>query len=431
MSEDIPHKSEGHRTPEPVDDPVQWNARTLFQITGTTVLLPNIFFGLGEGAVIPIIPLFATQNGAGLAVAALAAAMLTLGELVGSVPAGWLVGRIGERNGMYWAALISAIGSGVCWGSAHIGMLLFGVFLIGISSAMFALARHSFITVVVPLSHRGRGLSLMGGSSRLGILVGPFISAIVIHAVGDVRPAWAIPVIAAAAIALTLWFCSDDGAVDRSVGCDPIADSAESSRIWETFKSRRDVLIRVGLAAGLINTMRISRQLIVPLIGVTLELPAATITTFVGVCATVDFALFYVGGQLMDRYGRLWVAVPTMLAFAVSHVVLAVVDDLADPLVWYVGASVLMSIGNGVTSGIVATMGSDLADPRAPAAFLGSWRLITQLGPAGAPFAISALTGLFSVAVATFAMAGTSLVGALVLIRYVPRYLPRLPGRRL
>jgi MFS family permease len=427
VTDDIRDDSENPPAGEPVDNPVQWNARTLFQITGTTVLLPNIFFGLGEGAVIPIIPLFATQTGAGLAVAALAAAMLPLGELVASVPAGWLVGRIGERNGMYWAALISAVGSVVCWMSANIGILICGVFLIGVSSAMFALARHSFVTVAVPLSHRGRGLSLMGGSSRLGILVGPFISAVVIHTAGDVRPAWAIPVIASAAIALTLWFCSDEGALDR-IGGDPMADISESSRVWETFKSRRDVLFRVGVAAGLINTMRISRQIIVPLIGLTLDLPPATITTFVGICATVDFALFYVGGQLMDRFGRLWVAVPTMLAFAVSHVVLAISDDLDEPILWYVGASVLMSVGNGVTSGIVATMGSDLADQRAPAAFLGSWRLITQLGPAGAPFIISALTGLFSVAVATFAMAGTSLVGALVLIRYVPRYLPKLSG---
>ena len=408
---------------------MQWNARTLLQITGKTVLLPNIFFGLGEGAVIPIIPLFATQSGAGLAVAALAAAMLTLGELVGSVPAGWLVGRIGEQNGMYWAALISATGSIVCWVSPHIGVLIVGVFLIGLSSAMFALARHSFITVVVPLSHRGRGLSLMGGSSRLGILVGPFISAVVIHATGNVRPAWAIPVCASVAIALTLRFCSNDDDLDRTDDGAPAADSSETGRIWETFKSRRDVLVRVGLAAGLINTMRISRQIIVPLIGVTLALAPATITTFVGICATIDFALFYVGGQLMDRFGRLWVAIPTMLAFAASHVVLAMVGDLDHPIPWYVGAAVLMSVGNGVTTGIVAAMGSDLADRRAPAAFLGSWRLITQLGPAGAPFVISLLTGLFSVAVATFAMAGTSIVGALALIRYVPRYLPKSPGR--
>jgi MFS family permease len=413
--------------PEPKDIPAQWNARRLVQITGTAVLLPNIFFGLGEGAVIPIIPLFAAHMGAGLAVAALAAAMLTLGELAASIPAGWLVGRIGEKNGMYCAAVIFAVGSIVCLLSPHIAVLIFGVFLIGTSSAMFALARHSFVTIAVPLSHRGRGLSLMGGSNRLGILIGPFISAVVIHVAGDIRPAWCIPVVASAAIVLTLWVCAD---ADADAG-HPTEEDSETAGMWQTFKSRKDVLIRVGVAAGLINTMRISRQIIVPLIGLTLDLPATTITTFVGICATVDFALFYFGGQLMDRFGRLWVAVPTMVAFAASHVVLALVDDLADPLPFYIGASVLMSVGNGVTSGIVATMGSDLADQRAPAAFLGSWRLITQLGPAGAPFAISALTGLFSVAVATFAMAGTSLVGALVLIRYVPRYLPKVPGRRL
>jgi MFS family permease len=408
----------------------EWNTRSLFRLTGTTVLLPNLLYGVGQGAIIPIIPLFASQIGASLAAAALAAAMLTMGQLVASLPAGWLVVRVGEKNGMYYAAAAAGAGAAICWVATNIGILIAGVFLFGMSNAVFALARHSFVTVAVPLSHRGRGLSLMAGANRLGVLLGPFISAVVVHIAGGVRPAFGTAVGSSVVIAVALWLFANDADMEKYAEFDRVTDGPDATGMWTTFKATRGPLMRVGMSAGLIATMRVTRQVLVPLIGVALGLSATTISLVVGVCAAVDFALFYMGGQLMDRFGRMWLAIPTMLAFAASHAVLAVVADIPNSFTWYVGASVFMSIGNGLTSGIVATMGSDLADQRAPAAFLGSWRLVTQLCPAAAPFVISALTGLFSIGIASFAMAGTALMGAGLLVRYVPRYLPKLPGGR-
>src|SRR4029453_1422618 len=72
--------------------------------------LPTLLFSLGEGAIIPVIPVVATERGASLALAGLIAAMLMVGELIGDLPAGWLVARIGERNAMIGAALLAVIG---------------------------------------------------------------------------------------------------------------------------------------------------------------------------------------------------------------------------------------------------------------------------------------------------------------------------------
>ena len=58
--------------------------------------LPTLLFSIGEGAIIPVIPVVATDRGASLALAGLIAAMLMVGELAGDLPAGWLVARIGE-----------------------------------------------------------------------------------------------------------------------------------------------------------------------------------------------------------------------------------------------------------------------------------------------------------------------------------------------
>ncbi|MGO2049810.1 MAG: MFS transporter, partial [Microbacterium sp.] len=130
------------------------------------VYLPTVLFALGEGAVIPLIPVIAANMGADVAAAALVAAALVVGQLCGNLPAGWAVARIGERFTMVIAGGISMI--------AVVGMILApviavfaaSVFLLGFCAAAFGLARHAFMTTRVPLHFRARSLSLLGGSFR-------------------------------------------------------------------------------------------------------------------------------------------------------------------------------------------------------------------------------------------------------------------------
>src|SRR5690606_21409494 len=51
-------------------------------------------------------------------------------------------------------------------------------------AATFGLARHSFMTTRVPVHFRARALALLGGSFRLGIFIGPFVSAALLLATG-------------------------------------------------------------------------------------------------------------------------------------------------------------------------------------------------------------------------------------------------------
>src|SRR3546814_12626496 len=67
---------------------------------------PTLLFALGEGAVLPLIPVIASNLGAGVAVAALVASALVVGQLCGNIPAGWAVARYGERLTMAVAGFI-------------------------------------------------------------------------------------------------------------------------------------------------------------------------------------------------------------------------------------------------------------------------------------------------------------------------------------
>ena len=58
---------------------------------------PTVLFALGEGAVVPLLPVIAAELGADVPTAALVAAALVVGQLCGNIPAGWAVARVGER----------------------------------------------------------------------------------------------------------------------------------------------------------------------------------------------------------------------------------------------------------------------------------------------------------------------------------------------
>ncbi|WP_363331405.1 MFS transporter, partial [Microbacterium sp. 69-10] len=153
------------------------SAGSIIRQFGPMVYIPTVLFALGEGAVIPLIPVFATELGADVPLAALVAAMLVVGQLCGNLPAGWLVTKIGERLTMVYAGVAAiAAGVGMLW-APSLGWLTAAVFLLGFCAASFGLARHAFMTTRVPIRFRARMLSLLGGCFRFGVFVGPFVAA--------------------------------------------------------------------------------------------------------------------------------------------------------------------------------------------------------------------------------------------------------------
>ncbi|MEU1970225.1 MFS transporter [Microbacterium sp. NPDC019599] len=403
---------------------------------GPMIYGPTVLFALGEGAVIPLIPVIAAQLGADVAAAALVASALVVGQLCGNIPAGWAVARIGERLTMAIAGVVSLVGVVALAVAPVLGVFAASVFLIGFCAAAFGLARHSFMTTRVPVSFRARALSLLGGTFRLGMFVGPFVAAGLLALFGDEHAAiWFFAGCLVACILLV--FLGPDpekqlAPADERVPAEDTGEAVtgsipttERAGVLRTMWQYRRVLSRLGLAAASLSAVRSARQVVLPLWGVSIGLDAQTIALVVGISGAIDFALFYASGQVMDRFGRLWAALPAMLLMGAGFVALSLTHDLDAAAMWFAMFAAVLGVGNGLSSGILLTLGADVAPASDPAPFLGSWRTLTDAGGAAAPLLVSGIAALSSLAIATGVIGAVGLLGALAFLRWVPRFVPR------
>ena len=416
------------------------NAERPFQMRSVALaaFLPTLLFSIGEGAIIPLIPIMAHNLGASLALAGFIAAMVMVGQLIGDIPSGWVVSRIGERNSMIWASMLTIVAVLICIAAPNTLALGIGIFLVGLATAVFALARHAFMTSYVPLVYRARALSTLGGIHRAGWFVGPFISAGLIYLTGSTQSVFWVFIVCCLGAAAMLLLLPDpastfgppqlavapNGSV-RSAGEELAAE--ESHGLFQTIRGHRAVLVRLGTAAGLIGAMRASRTVILPLWAVSIGINAPDTALIIGIAGGIDFALFYASGQIMDRFGRIWSALPSMIGLGVGHLVLAFTHDLPSNVEWFIAAAMFLSLANGIGSGILMTLGADLAPKSNPAPFLGAWRVTGDLGGAAAPLAVSGLTALVSLSLASGVIGVLGFFGAVLLSRYLPRYVPRKP----
>ena len=316
-----------------------------FSLRGVALaaFLPTLLFSIGEGAMIPLIPLVAHSLGASLAFAGFIAAMVMVGELVGDIPSGSIVSLFGERNSMIGASLLAIIAVLICIVAPNPVVLAVGIFLIGLATAVFALARHAFMTSYVPVAYRARALSTLGGVFRAGWFVGPFIAAGVLHLTGDSTAVFWVFIVCCLAAALVLMLLPDPSSTFASAGAGQksagAGQKAEASDLFPTIWRYRGVLLRLGTGAGLVGALRATRTVMLPLWAVSIGINEPDTALIIGIAGGIDFALFYVSGQIMDRFGRMWTAIPSMTGLGIGMLALAFTHDLPANVEWFIAVA--------------------------------------------------------------------------------------------
>jgi MFS family permease len=363
------------------------------------VFLPAAVFGVGQGASAPVVALQARELGASVGVAGLIVAVLGLGQVLGDLPAGRIVARIGERNAVLLGTAVGAVGVALClvaWTPAVLGV---GVGLFGVASAVWGLARQSYVIDTVPPALRARALSAMAGLMRLGFLLGPFLGAAVVHFLG---PPGGFAVQLAAVVAAGVLMLAMP-AVDEDAGA-----LRPTMSLRQVVAANRRALRTLGVGALVMGAARASRTAVLPLWADQVGLDPVTTSLLFGVGAAVDVALSYPAGRWMDLRGRRPVAVGSLVAFAASHLVL----PLAGGVLTLGAVAVLMGVANGLSNGLIQTIGADLAPAEGRTEFLGAFRLCHDLGMLAGPLVIGAVSAAAGLAVAAAALGGISGAGA-------------------
>jgi len=376
---------------------------------GLTVYLPTIIYFLGQGAILPVVALSAIELGASFATASIIVALIGIGQMAAAVPAGALIARFGERPAMLLATGVLAPAVLACILAPSVWVLGVGVTCVGVAGATWGVARQTYVTEVIPYELRARALSTLGGTSRIGGFLGPFVGAGAVKLLGTDGAYW-VNLVTAVLAAATLLALPD-------LPSDRARRGASGESTLGIIRGNLRVLRTLGLGMLLVSALRASRNVLVPLWGAHLGLDATTLSVIFGFSAGIDMLLFYPAGKIMDRWGRRWVAIPSTSLLGLSLALLPLTSTAGT----LAAVGILMGLGNGLSSGLIMTLGADVAPPSGRAQFLGAWRLCSDVGNGGGPLLISAVISTASLAAAVFTMAGVGLLAAAVLYRLVPR----------
>ena len=388
-----------------------------FKLSSLTlsVYLPTFLFSIGEGAVLPIIPLFARGRGASVAAAALVVAMRGLGTMLFDLPSGVVVSRFGDKGAMVaGTALVAVVAIGASL-SRSIVVLAALILVMGGGWAFWQVARLAYVSEVTPLGQRGRALSLLGGVSRAGTFVGPILGGFLGEHYGLESAFYAQAAMGVAASALMF------NVVRKTSDSEEPRGRGAAGHLLATVVEHRRIFLSAGAAVVALQMVRQCRDVFLPLWGDSIGLDVAQIGLVYGASSFIDAGMFYPVGHVMDRWGRKWAGVPSLLTLSLGLLILPVTTELYG----FTLVAMLTGIGNGLGPGIVMTLGADFSPEGRRGEFLGVWRFISDVGSAGGPLVVSFIVGVASLALAAMVTAAFGFTGAAVMWLRVPETLRR------
>jgi MFS family permease len=382
------------------------------------VFVPHSIMAIGQGATAPVIALLAIELGASDAMAGLIVGLFGLGALLGDVPAGILATRLGDRRLMLLATGILGFAALGVLARPNLWVYGFLVLLMGAGTAMFALGRLAYATELSPVDRRGRVMSTIGGTQRIGLFIGPLLGSIAITQLGLTGPFLIHGLLAIVAFATVFFGPETRGSQNET--------ERPSTSVIGVLRDHRKIFATATMASVAIQVVRSSRQAIIPLWGNQIGLSASQIGFLFSVAAGMEVLMFYPVGRLMDRRGRKSAAIPSLILMSIG---IACVPLTHSALALGIVASVI-GFANGMGAGINMTLSADLSPAQGRSMFLGMWRMITDAGTASGPTLVAVVASVAGLAAAGVAIAALGLSGAFVMWRRVPETLKLKPDER-
>jgi len=355
---------------------------------------------LGAGILLPVLPLYLIDQEVSLSLVGLITAGGGIGAFIIGVPAAAVTERLGNDATLFISVAIAAVAV-LVFPLTSIALVLLALRVVaGFGLGAMFQTRALYLSRNVATEYRGRASSFMGGTNRLAFVVGPIVG-------GWIADRWsyaaAFTLSGLVTAAALFWLLLPGGPEDADVA--PV----ERVSIAPALRRHRGTLIRGGVGSLLILGAREGRFVLVPLIADQFELSNSEIGLIVAVGTGIDFACFPIAGWIMDRFGRLYSIVPFFTLMAIGLIMLGRADSVSGIVV----ASMVMGVGNGLTSGTMLTLATDLAPSDGQGPFIAGMILMGNSGLFVGPLVVGWLGDVAGLDWSAYGLAAILLAGVL------------------
>jgi MFS family permease len=358
--------------------------------------LPIMAGTIGLAMLVPVLPLYLKDQGLSIGATSVVLAGVGIGASLGGLPAGSALARFGERTTLIGSFVVMGVSTAVLGFTDTAAILVGARIFFGAANSALRLSRQTYVTRRVPTGERGRALSFVGGSYRFAFLIGPIIGGVLVDLVGF-RTTFLVAA-ATATIGLVPVTLSEPNALPL---LPEVAGVESSGGLIAGLRLHWRRLLIAGWVPFMVMLVREGRFVVLPLIAHDLGMTATQVGVIVTVSTAADLALFPAAGWIMDRFGRLRAAVPAFGLIAAGLVWLG----LSQSTVQVVLAGALIGVGNGLSSGAMLTLGSDLAPADAPGPFLAGMSVMQDAGRIMGPLLVGIVGNAAGLGAASIALA--------------------------
>jgi MFS family permease len=390
--------------------------------TVLSLYAPALILGLGTSIATPALPVFARSFDVTFGVAALVLVAYGAGSAAATLPTGYLLDRLGRRKVILAGPLLTALTSFLVATAQSFPELLLYRFLGGWALQMWMLGRLAMITDRGG-ERRGRQISGLYGMDSSGRLLGPAIGGFA--AAWDVRLPFVLHGILALLAVIPSFKLIHETQPDSPTRAQG-APAPQGTRamlvgllVWPIL-----VLLVIQFLTSLTRGSIWGGTLdlfVVYAYGIGPETLGLLVTAVTAIGIPITFA----AGHLMDRFGRKTTVVPGLVLLGAALLAMAAIAYARLPLLTYVLALFAVRIALSFTSGSMQVLASDVAPRESRGRFLGTWRLVGEVGTLLSPLAFAALADGVSFAAAFAFLSLTSLGGAVLLAACVRETAPR------
>lgn len=321
-------------------------------------LLGLMFFALGVTVLIPIIPLFITDElGASERWIGTATLAVAFTAVMSRIPTGALSDRQGRRRLMLIGAGLGVIAAALYLVSHNIVVFMVARTATGASLAVFTTASKAFAADLAPPRRRGEALGLNNAAFSLAAVLSPLLSEGLKNAVGfrAVFAFYGVASVLALAITYTLPRVKPAFSTSAGAGRD-MRDTLSSRGVWAA------ILLMVGLGAILALMFTFyplladRKQLFEDAPGL---FAAVAMGLGLSIWSLLDTLVEPVAGRISDRIGRQPVAIPGLVLAIVGAYLLSRATSTFPAY----AAIAIMSIGWGSARAVADTVSQDVIPP--------------------------------------------------------------------